>query len=124
MLELLQTLEPLYIKNEYQDFIIIVLNPLFARCYYIFRFGINDQTGEVYNTEALDREKIGEYFITVEARDGGGFRTTVELTVEVTDTNDNRPLFTRDAYFASLKEGATSFVRKLRLEVRANDGKI
>ncbi|XP_078320025.1 cadherin-23-like isoform X2 [Crassostrea virginica] len=80
------------------------------------RFGINDQTGEVYNTEALDREKIGEYFITVEARDGGGFRTTVELTVEVTDTNDNRPLFTRDAYFASLKEGATSFVRELRLE--------
>ena len=60
----------------------------------------------------------------MEARDGGGFRTTVELTVEVTDTNDNRPLFTRDAYFASLKEGVTSFVRELRLEVRANDGKI
>ena len=89
-----------------------------------FRFGINDQTGEVYNTEALDREKIGEYFITVEARDGGVFRTTVELNVEVTDTNDNRPLFPMDAYFASLKARATSFVRELRLEVRANDRKI
>ncbi|XP_061191904.1 cadherin-23-like isoform X2 [Saccostrea echinata] len=80
------------------------------------RFGINNITGEVYNTEVLDREKIGEYYITVEAKDGGGFRTTVELYVKVTDTNDNRPLFTRDAYFASLKEGAMSFIRELKLE--------
>lgn len=34
------------------------------------RFGINDSTGEIYNTEALDREKISEYYITVEAKDG------------------------------------------------------
>lgn len=80
------------------------------------RFGINVLTGEIYNTEALDREKISEYYITVEAKDGGGFRTTVELNVKVTDTNDNKPLFTREAYFASLKEGATSFVRELKLE--------
>lgn len=86
-------------------------NPLY------FRFGINDSTGDIYNTEALDREKISEYYITVEAKDGGGFRTTVELNVKVTDTNDNKPLFTREAYFASLKEGATSFVRELKLEV-------
>lgn len=82
-----------------------------------FRFGINVLTGEIYNIEALDREKISEYYITVEAKDGGGFRTTVELNVKVTDTNDNKPLFTREAYFASLKEGATSFVRELKLEV-------
>lgn len=82
-----------------------------------FRFGINDLIGEIYNIEVLDREKISEYYIIVEVKDGGGFRIIVELNVKVIDTNDNKSFFIREVYFVFLKEGVILFVREFKLEV-------
>lgn len=81
-----------------------------------FRFGINDLIGDIYNIEVLDREKISEYYIIVEVKDGGGFRIIVELNVKVIDTNDNKSFFIREVYFVFLKEGVILFVREFKLE--------
>lgn len=83
-----------------------------------FRFIINDKTGEVSVAGDLDREKVDEYYLTVEAKDGGGFRSTTELRINVTDENDNSPEFRREEYFSTIKEKASDFQRgKLIVEV-------
>lgn len=41
----------------------------------------------------LDRESIDTYYMNVEATDGGGLRTSVQLVVKLDDVNDNRPQF-------------------------------
>lgn len=97
--------------------IIFLGNYWFVCNFLYFRFGINDLIGEIYNIEVLDREKISEYYIIVEVKDGGGFRIIVELNVKVIDINDNKSFFIREVYFVFLKEGVILFVREFKLEV-------
>ncbi|KAK3090257.1 hypothetical protein FSP39_010440 [Pinctada imbricata] len=86
------------------------------------RFAINDKTGRVTVADVLDREKVNEYYLTAEARDGGGFRSTVELHIIVTDINDNTPVFVRNEYFSTIKEKSMSFLRgPLQVEATDND---
>ncbi|XP_060077744.1 cadherin-23-like [Ylistrum balloti] len=75
------------------------------------RFDINEQTGVVTVDGLLDRETVEEYYLTVEAKDGGGFRSTAELRVNITDKNDMIPTFRRDEYFSSVKENNLHFIR-------------
>ncbi|CAC5393753.1 CDH23 [Mytilus coruscus] len=63
------------------------------------KFVINDKTGEVSVAGDLDREKVDEYYLTVEAKDGGGFRSTTELRI------------IREEYFSTIKEKASNFQR-------------
>ena len=77
----------------------------------IFRFSINNKTGEVSVAGDLDREKVDEYYLSVEAKDGGGFRSTTELRIHVTDENDEYPEFRREEYFSSIKEKSNTFQR-------------
>lgn len=97
--------------------IIFLGNYLLVCNFLYFRFGINDLIGEIYNIEVLDREKISEYYIIVEVKDGGGFRIIVELNVKVIDINDNKSFFIREVYFVFFKEGVILFVREFKLEV-------
>lgn len=66
----------------------------------------------------LDRERQSQYFLTVVATDKGGRRSTVQLTVNVTDYNDNAPLFIRDGYDAVLKENNAAFDKTVKVQVR------
>ncbi|OWF48736.1 cadherin-23-like [Mizuhopecten yessoensis] len=75
------------------------------------RFDINDETGVVTVDGLLDRETVEEYYLTVEAKDGGGFRSTAELRVNITDKNDMIPTFRRDEYFSSVRENNLHFIR-------------
>ena len=52
-------------------------------------------TGNVFTTTELDRETIDSYRLIIEADDGGTPSLTGlgSLTVELTDVNDNSPLF-------------------------------
>ncbi|KAK3582014.1 hypothetical protein CHS0354_039681 [Potamilus streckersoni] len=75
------------------------------------RFVINATSGEVFVNGELDREKVDKYFLTVEAKDGGGFRTPVELEVTILDENDNPPLFRRNEYSGTVQENKMNFTR-------------
>ena len=57
--------------------------------------------------------------MVVVATDGGGLQQTVPLTINITDRNDNTPVFLRDQYDVILDEGATQFrdSASIKLEV-------
>lgn len=66
-------------------------------------FTINSATGEVQASQSLDREKVAHFNLTVTALDGG-FSTQAILIMNITDVNDNAPVFTQDTYRVTLKE--------------------
>lgn len=62
-----------------------------------FPFTINQYTGVVTLTRALDYEEQTEYTLTVTASDSL-HQTSGEVKVQVLDVNDNAPVFTKDSY--------------------------
>ena len=58
--------------------------------------------------DPLDYESIREYMLTVLATDGGSppLSNTAMVKINVTDANDNAPVFSMDRYRASVIETA------------------
>lgn len=56
----------------------------------------------------LDYEVSHEYYITVEATDGGSppLSDMATVNINLTDVNDNRPAFSQDVYTAVVGEDA------------------
>jgi len=74
-------------------------------------FRMNSSSGTMYVSEKLDREKVNSYHLVVTAKDGGNKSSVVNLTVYVTDVNDNSPQFTSPAgYQFSVKEGSAGSI--------------
>ncbi|XP_053381726.1 protocadherin Fat 4-like [Mercenaria mercenaria] len=75
---------------------------------------IKPNTGEVHLKSTLDYEKLvnssGVIYITVQAKDNGKPRrsSSVTVTLNVQDMNDNKPTFKRTLYNATIREDATS----------------
>ena len=65
----------------------------------------------------LDRERQATHYLTFEAQDGGGLRTSVPLIVNLTDVNDNAPLISRDEYEGYVRENDALLERPLIVEV-------
>ncbi|XP_062589500.1 cadherin-23-like, partial [Saccostrea cucullata] len=61
------------------------------------------------DSSCLDREKKDTYYLTVEAQDGGGRRTSISIVVYLNDTNDNKPTFRDSSYRVGLNENSTRF---------------
>ena len=76
-----------------------------------FRFTIDETSGVITLTGDLDREQVDTYFVTAEARDGGGLTTFINLDIHVTDVNDKAPVFRREEYYVTVKEDSTTFLR-------------
>uniref|UniRef100_A0A915JC44 Uncharacterized protein n=1 Tax=Romanomermis culicivorax TaxID=13658 RepID=A0A915JC44_ROMCU len=55
-------------------------------------FDIGQQDGVLRVAKALDREKIAEYKLVIEARDLGGNSGNTSAVIEVLDVNDNAPV--------------------------------
>ncbi|KAK0149004.1 Protocadherin Fat 3 [Merluccius polli] len=72
------------------------------------KFHIHALTGSILVSQPLDYEVCRDYFLTVEARDGGTPPLSAVTTVNVnlTDVNDNAPTFDRDLYTAVVSEDA------------------
>ncbi|XP_014770934.2 cadherin-23 [Octopus bimaculoides] len=85
------------------------------------RFQVSASTGVIFVSDILDREFRDAYYMTLEARDGGGFRTTVPLTIYVDDVNDNAPIFRRQEHAEIIREGQPFFSRSLVVEAKDND---
>ncbi|XP_072119468.1 protocadherin Fat 3a isoform X1 [Mobula birostris] len=72
------------------------------------KFRIDPQEGIISVIEPLDYETCKNYYLTVEARDGGSpsLSTVTTVNVNVTDVNDNPPEFSRDIYNSVISEDA------------------
>ena len=69
-------------------------------------FAIDAGSGAVTTTSPLDRETTPSYVFSVQAIDGP-FRNSTTLVVNVTDVNDNRPIFQSSSYEISVDENFT-----------------
>eukprot|EP00062_Callorhinchus_milii_P020850 gi/632976978/ref/XP_007905091.1/ PREDICTED: cadherin-related family member 2-like [Callorhinchus milii] len=69
-------------------------------------FGVDQQFGTLFvkNETFLDREKRQNLFVTLQARDGGGLATNVQIEVSISDRNDEVPVFQRNGYTEFIKE--------------------
>jgi len=69
---------------------------------------VDPDTGAVYTTAGLDREKVARYSFHVEAVDGGSPSHTATAAVEITvrDVNDNSPVFDPKVYRETVSEEA------------------
>lgn len=83
------------------------------------KFSTDPQVGGISVAKKLDYETQKSYSLTMEARDGGGRVSAVNILIELDDVNDNQPVFEQAEYSRTIREGATSF--DPQLFVRATD---
>ncbi|XP_042318161.1 protocadherin gamma-B5-like [Sceloporus undulatus] len=78
---------------------------------------------ELILQKQLDREKEHTHYMVLTAMDGGVPRKTgtLNIRVNVTDINDNAPVFSQATYKVSLKENAPIGVSVLQIEASDND---
>ncbi|XP_062358454.1 protocadherin gamma-B5-like [Cinclus cinclus] len=78
---------------------------------------------KVVTASALDREQASEHRVTVVARDRGrpALRSSRELALEVSDVNDNAPVFEEAAYSAYVAENNAAGALVLRVQARDAD---
>uniref|UniRef100_A0A3P8TAW0 Cadherin-5 n=1 Tax=Amphiprion percula TaxID=161767 RepID=A0A3P8TAW0_AMPPE len=79
-----------------------------------------DQKGDLFVTTSLDREEKSSYHLTARMYDGNNklIEDSGDFVVQVTDINDNRPVFPR-TYNGSIMERSTIGTKVV--EVRATD---
>lgn len=68
-------------------------------------FSVNETTGEVYNTDTLDREITPSYILTVVAHDGHPslpLSSSATVVVMVEDVNDHAPQFLHGPYVSDV----------------------
>ncbi|XP_050003178.1 protocadherin Fat 1 isoform X3 [Alexandromys fortis] len=72
------------------------------------KFSIDSKTGAIFIIENLDYESSHEYYLTVEATDGGtpSLSDVATVNINVTDINDNTPVFSQDTYTTVVSEDA------------------
>lgn len=69
--------------------------------------------------KGLDREHMSSYHITGIATDGPGLRCVTDIVFELTDVNDNSPVFGQSVYNYTLPEDSSN--NTLLLRVTATD---
>ncbi|KAK7929499.1 hypothetical protein WMY93_005894 [Mugilogobius chulae] len=71
-------------------------------------FSVDSHTGDIFVIEPLDYELSHEYYITVEATDGGSppLSDMATVNINLTDANDNAPVFSQSTYTAVVSEDA------------------
>ncbi|XP_074840113.1 protocadherin Fat 3 isoform X2 [Carettochelys insculpta] len=72
------------------------------------KFRINSKTGSISVLEALDYETCKDFYLILEAKDGGtpALSAITTVNINVTDVNDNAPKFTQETYNAVISEDA------------------
>uniref|UniRef100_A0A669E5C8 FAT atypical cadherin 3a n=1 Tax=Oreochromis niloticus TaxID=8128 RepID=A0A669E5C8_ORENI len=85
------------------------------------KFHIHPLTGAILVAQPLDYETCRDYFLTVEARDGGtpSLSAITTVNIDLTDVNDNPPMFSHSVYTAVVSEDAT--VGEPVIQLKADD---
>nr|XP_057930233.1 cadherin-2-like [Doryrhamphus excisus] len=79
-------------------------------------FTINNKTGDIITVAAgLDREKVSQYTLIIQATDMEGNPTyglsnTATTVIRITDVNDNSPEFTTDTFFGEVHENLVNVI--------------
>ncbi|XP_059681593.1 protocadherin gamma-B6-like [Gavia stellata] len=83
----------------------------------------SENTYKLIIASALDREKVSAYNITVTARDRGSpsLSSRAALVLEVSDVNDNAPVFEEAAYSAYVAENNAAGAAVVRVRARDAD---
>ena len=71
-------------------------------------FEIDESTGVLTTKTGLDRETVPTYNLTVNVTDSGGRSSSRDLTVIVTDENDNVPRFDPTSYPVDIVENTNA----------------
>lgn len=74
--------------------------------HYSIPFKIGPDSGAISTVNSIDRETNPSYSFQVVAIDGGGRKAFANVTITITDKNDNKPVFKPDVYFKEVKEDA------------------
>ena len=84
-------------------------------------FQINQTTGEIRTSAILDREKVPtpEFLITVTDLGVPPLSANCTVIVNISDANDNSPVFTKDVYFSTVNENTGNSTPVM--QVSAND---
>lgn len=72
-------------------------------------FAVNNKTGVVTVKGSIDREKMKEYTLSIQAEDAGhpsSRKAFADLVITVLDENDSPPLFKESSYEASIEENS------------------
>lgn len=83
------------------------------------KFRTDAKKGGISLAKRIDYETQKSYSLTMEAKDGGGRVSTVNILIELEDVNDNVPIFEQREYSRTVREGSTSF--DPQMFVRATD---
>ncbi|XP_030383915.1 protein dachsous [Scaptodrosophila lebanonensis] len=75
---------------------------------HLTEFEVRSASGEICIAGPLDYEKRSSYEFPVLATDRGGLSTTAMIKIQLTDVNDNRPVFYPREYNVSLRESASA----------------
>ncbi|NXR16061.1 PCDGH protein, partial [Semnornis frantzii] len=83
----------------------------------------SENTYKLITASELDRETIPHYNITITARDRGSpaLSSSAELVLEVSDVNDNAPVFEEEVYSAYVAENNAAGAPVLRVLARDAD---
>ncbi|KAI5737371.1 hypothetical protein M8J76_012856 [Diaphorina citri] len=89
------------------------------------KFTVDEETGEVVTNKVFDREGDDGKFVsvTIKATDQGepSLEGVCSFTVEITDVNDNPPLFDRQKYVENVKQDASIGTNILRVSASDED---
>ncbi|XP_071255782.1 protocadherin Fat 2-like [Salvelinus alpinus] len=87
------------------------------------QFSIDPRSGEIIVRATLDREEITHYSLTVQAADEGDppLSTAVQVTLTVSDVNDNPPVFSQIKHNLVLQESEAIGSSILQLVVTDRD---
>ncbi|XP_031337329.1 fat-like cadherin-related tumor suppressor homolog isoform X2 [Photinus pyralis] len=72
------------------------------------KFSMDKKTGVLTISEMLDYERAKDYFLTIQAVDGGTppLSNMATVNITVTDCNDNAPIFSQVSYGTRIREDA------------------
>ncbi|XP_062329447.1 protocadherin Fat 4 [Osmerus eperlanus] len=86
-------------------------------------FSIGQHSGLITLVQGVDYEKKTMYYLHISARDGGWRpeNGTISITVNITDVNDNPPVFTASEYLASVPENSAVGTLVFQMEARDAD---
>ncbi|XP_043276745.1 neural-cadherin isoform X3 [Venturia canescens] len=89
------------------------------------KFTVDEETGQVLTNKVFDREGDDGKFVsvTIKATDQGepSLEGVCSFTVEITDVNDNPPLFDRQKYVENVKQDASAGTNILRVSASDED---
>ena len=89
-----------------------------------FRFSLEINTGVIRVHNKLDFEQAELYSLSVRAQTAPGLETSVTITINIVNVNDNSPHFLHSAYSGSVMEGLPALHRVLTVRATDNDNGI